>query len=363
MQHNENLIDLLAIIYKWRKKIIFATLLAAIGTVIISLLLPNWYKSTTVFYAASPDLAKPVAIGNNEAVVNFYGTDTDLDRLFSIANSAAVYDYLIKEFDLYQHYEIDSTDAKAAFKLREKLAKLYQTKKNKYDALELSVEDKDISFPHVMANAARNKINALSQNLIKSGQKQQIEGYEANIVAKEKQLTDLSSNLTVLRKKYKIYNINAQSEHYASAQNTLEGNIQKTSAKVNALSSNIAFRDSVQFLKAVLKGYNSQLSKLENDINLFNTGYTEVLSSELQQKDMIDQLSYDKERFKQLKSSYDAAFPGLHVVQEAVQPIHKSRPKRSIIVLGITMMAFVLSCLWVILMHQYRELDWKKITS
>jgi len=63
MSQNDNLLDLVNAIYRWRKPIIISCILAAILSVIAALTLPNFYTSKTIFYAASPDLAKPLPIG------------------------------------------------------------------------------------------------------------------------------------------------------------------------------------------------------------------------------------------------------------------------------------------------------------
>ena len=37
------------------------------------------YKRQTIFYAASPDLADPIPIGQQDKNIRIYGDDTDLD--------------------------------------------------------------------------------------------------------------------------------------------------------------------------------------------------------------------------------------------------------------------------------------------
>lgn len=360
MQQNENLIDILASIWKWRKKIILISLVAGIGTAIISLMLPNWYQATTIFYAASPDLAKPQPVGISERDIDFYGQDTDLDRLFSIAKSNELIDYLIDEFDLYTHYEIDPQHEKGPHKLRLKLDKLYNSQKNKFDALELSFEDKDKELAAKVANAARIKINAIAQNLIKRSQGKLLESYKKNVTEKESNLKTLSDEITSLRKKYKIYSISAQGEAYASSMTKVSARLEGLKAKYNAFKS-AGIQDSLAKTSAKLKGVESQYAQLKSDVSLFNEGYTIVLNKELEQKDMVEQLSLDKERAKQLNASFNTEFASLHVVQEAEVPVNKSRPKRSIYVIAATMLAFFLTTLWVVFMQQYKSLGWSKI--
>ena len=59
MEYKESLLGVLQTLFKWKKPILITTLIGAVGSIIIVLLLPVYYQSETIFYAASPDLAMP----------------------------------------------------------------------------------------------------------------------------------------------------------------------------------------------------------------------------------------------------------------------------------------------------------------
>ena len=159
MSDEYSLIHVVKVLARWKKHILIATTAVAVLSIIGSLLKPNYYKSTTVVYAASPTLANPDPIGGGEKLYYIYGTGEDLDRLFSLANSGEVKNYLINRFDLASHYDIDTTSAKGKAKLFTKFNKLYETKKTKYDGLQLSIEDTDPTRARDMVTAAREKIS------------------------------------------------------------------------------------------------------------------------------------------------------------------------------------------------------------
>ena len=93
--------------------------------------------------------------GHSTHEMDFYGSSQDLDRLLTICHSNEIKDQLVRNFNLYQHYDIDSTGALANHKIRTKLDKLMTIIKTKYDAIDLSIEDKDKILAASMANAAR----------------------------------------------------------------------------------------------------------------------------------------------------------------------------------------------------------------
>ena len=358
MGKTDSLFDIVILLYKWRKQLIIATLVAAIITAGISLLLPNYYAASTQFYAASPDLAKPSPIGVAENNIDFYGNDQDIDRLLAISKSNEVSDHLINEFDLYTHYQIKPDSKHAKHKLLLKLNKLFEATKTKYDGINLRVEDKDISKVADMANSARNKIEEVAQRLIKESQKNLINGHKSNIDIKQGQLDALTDSLYVIRSKYKIFNTASQGEAFGSSMVTVEGKYQRAVAEVSALKESGAPRDTIIIMEAKLKGYQNQLSALQDDIKKYNDGYPTIVSLERDIKDYGEQLAIDKERLKQLEAVYNSDFNTIHIIEEAVTPVYKSRPKRSIYVIGVAMMTFILACLWVLLMDQFKKNSW-----
>lgn len=360
MQKNDSLLDIVVLLYKWKKEIIIATFLAAFVTAGISLLLPNYYQASTQFYAASPDLAKPAPIGNSENDVDIYGTDRDIDRLLSISKSNIVIDYLIQEFDLYTHYEIKPDSKNAKHNLLEKLNKNYETTKTKYDAINLSVEDTDINKSAEMANAARQKIEEVAKGIIKESQINLINNYESNIAEKSKNLSALTDSLFMIRNKYKIFDVVSQGEAYGSTMVQITGKLENAKAQIAYLQNEGGLRDSVKILQAKVKGYQQQISRVQLDVEDYNNGYPFLIMLERDIREYGDQLSISTERLKQLQSAYEADFSTIHLIEAAEVPVYKSRPKRSIIVIGVALLTFVIASLFIILLDQFKKNNWKE---
>ena len=363
MSKDQSLIDAIALLYKNRKKIIIACAIAAVGSAIISLLLPNYYQSSTQFYPASSDLAKPLPTGNEVLNRNYYGDSRDLDRILTVAHSTELQDYLIKAFHLYSHYGIDSTNKKAAIQVSKKLQKLYTPLKTEFDAVELSVEDVDPVISAKMANAARDKVSEIIQNVVKESQSDLLETYEKNISSKEIGLSTISDSLRRMREKYEIFNPASQGKTYGELLPGVESMVSQTKAKLEAYKTN-GPRDSVRVYKVKLAGFESQMENLQTRIGKYNDGYTLVASLEREKDIFTEQLSKDKEKYKQLKTTYESPFTAIHVLQHAETPIIKSRPKRSLIVIGITFLTGVLACLFLLIQEQFRENKWvERITE
>ena len=72
-------------------------------------------------------------------------------------------------------------------------------------------------------------------------------------------------------------------------------------------------------------------------------------------------LSQTKERAKQLRSTYNSNIPAILLVETAEVPIIKSRPQRKLIVLGALVVAFFFSVIGVLLIENYRDINWREL--
>lgn len=327
--------------------------------------MPVYYRSTTTFLAASPDLAKPELLyGGGNFEPEYYGNKSDIDRLLTLAESSELVEFLIDSFDLYAHYEIDSSGPRAPFKVREKLFGLYEVQKTKRDAIELSVEDQDKVLAANMANAAREKVDELAQRLIKEGQAKSILAYEINISSKEKQLVTLSDSLARLRRLYGIYNSEAQTESLTEQYARAESKLVRNQARLEVLrNSGRAKADTLLILNATVEGQLQEVNRLEERIDKLNEGMASVNIIHKQYLEANQSLGEDKERYKVLVSTYQSNIPATIVVEKASVPLIKSRPKRMIIVLAATAIAFLFSIVTVLLIESYKEINWREIIN
>lgn len=365
MEQKDSLLGIITTLFKWKRPIIITTLVAVIGSAIIVLIIPVYYQAATTFYAASPDLAMPESIfGTVNEGMEYYGEDEDIDRIMTIAESSELAAFLIQRFNLYEHYKIDTTKEKAPYYVMEVFADLYNVKKTKYDAIELSVEDRNRELAAEMANTARVKIDELAQRLIKSSQEKVLETYQTSIQEKNEMLTTLGDSLRQTRQTYGVFNTETQSELLATLLARSEARLANEQARYSALQSmSGVHRDTLNFLRAQISALQKEVETLETRLDKFNQGMALVDVLADIHEEARAQLGEDEERYKQIKSAYNSYFPSIHLVEAATVPVIKSRPKRTIIVLAATMIAFIFSVIGVLILEQYREVNWRAIIN
>lgn len=373
MDNRDNLLGVLQTLYRWRKTIRNVCLLALAGSIGFSLTMDNYFKATTIFYPASPQLANPeLMFGNTGQVTDYYGSDRDLDRLAEIASGKELEDYMVERFNLYEHYGMDSTSAKSRFKVREMFRSLYSAQKNKNDAIEITVEDTDPKRAAEMANAAREKINEIGQRLTKESQSKLLNAFENNIVRKKTELEVLGDSLRRTKANFGIYDIAAQGEVLSEQLSTAEAEIARGRAKLDVLEKNpLIPRDTIAYIRANLAAYERQRQQLtapaadqENlTIRRFNEGFAQVSVLQDLHFQARKQLSYDIERYNQIRAAYNTDIPALLVVETADVPLIKSRPKRSIIVIAAVAAAFFFTLLAALIADAYRDVRWSDIVN
>ncbi len=365
METKDNLLGVIATLFKWKKIILYTCAATAIGAAIISLILPVYYKSTTIFYAASPDLAVPEAIfGTAAEAPDYYGTENDIDRILSIANSGQLVAFMVDSFDLYERYDIDPKSPRGPYYVALEFESHFDVVKTKYDAIELSIEDEDKETAAKMTNAARNFINDLAQRLIKESQAKTVRTFEENIKQKEADMKMMNDSMQHIRLRYGVYNTKAQSENLSELIATGEAKLNQSRARMGSLrNAGYKQRDTLTLLQANITGYESQLQQLYVRLDTFNRGMAlmdYLVESQLQAS---EQLAEDKEHYKMSKAAYSSEFPAVFLLEEGQVPVIKERPKRAMMVVAATMVAFIFSVIGVLIFDTYRDVNWRAIIN
>jgi tyrosine-protein kinase Etk/Wzc len=349
MEQNPDLKQVVQTFWKERKRIAVITGIATITTAIISLLMPNYYKATTVYYVSSADMATVEHFyGRAKKDLEYFGNDADIDRMFSVAKSNELFQFLIDSFSLAEHYNISLKKPKDGFKLYKKVDKHFNVIKNKFNAIELSFEDKDPEFAAKVANAARDKIDELVLRLVREKQWAHIQSFTENLRLKENNFNLIADTLDSLRSFYNIVNLSTQAEAISALISEVESGYIRESAKLEAIkdSRNVK-RDTIEMIAATVQGLERELNSLKGkgsdntySLSRFNEGRRQIEMVEARYYISKEHIGYDSERLKQLISAYNAKIPMLMVLESAQVPLVKYRPVRSMYVLASLLCSF-----------------------
>lgn len=358
-----NLLDVIKTLFRWRKWVIGACLVAGIGSAAIALLLPEYFQASTTFFATSPDQTTPeLLFGDGGLVPQLYGNENDMDRILTIGESNDLIDFLLDSFRLAEHYDINTDSPRGQHNLRKTFRGYFELTKTKRDAIQLSIEDKDPELAAILARAARERINHLGQVLVKNSQEKSIATFEADIEAKGVKLKVLADTLEGLRKRYGIFNTEAQSESLTGLTSLTETRMNSAKTKLDAFRNRgNRFRDSVALYEIKVEGLEEEFAQLNNKLDRFSEGLAQVLMYTRQYQQANSSLSIDKEKLKQYQAVYESDIPAIMLVEDATVPLIKSRPFRALIVLGSILITLFFVVVGILLYETYRDLDWRAI--
>lgn len=229
--------------------------------------------------------------------------------------------------------------------------------KTKYDAIELSIEDQDKTLATQMVNRARDIVNTLSHDLIISRLTEVSKLYQSSILEKSALSIKLSDSLSALRKIYPIYNVDAQTETLANLATELNNQYIGEKARYDALKAGNAPKDTLMYLSAKIKGLEMQIKALNTgdgavfNLKNFNEGVNKIYSLENTIQRLEGQINEDKIKYQNTINTIESKANALITVITAEIPDYKSRPKRSLLVIGAGMCAALALALFYLIKH------------
>jgi tyrosine-protein kinase Etk/Wzc len=166
---NISILDYILIIVKWRKFILYNVAVITLFALVISLLLPKWFKaSASILPPSKADMLG--LIGGGSSLKNI----SSLGKLASIGQRSTAYNYLailnsrslqeavIKKFDLIKVYETPNNSIEKTIGM---LQDNFSVEEEKDDYISITVVDKDPVRAADMANYFIEMLNSISTKL------------------------------------------------------------------------------------------------------------------------------------------------------------------------------------------------------
>lgn len=158
--------DIIRFIFKHKWPIITITVIAAIASIIVSLIITPKFKSSVIFYpktqvAASHALTTSELINPDDHIMNF-GDEEATEQLIQTLYSEDIRFKIIDKFDLMNHYQINADGEYPMTKLHEEYSDNIRFKRTEYMAVEIEVLDTD---PQIAADIANELAELLDSTL------------------------------------------------------------------------------------------------------------------------------------------------------------------------------------------------------
>ncbi|MEY2898513.1 MAG: hypothetical protein RL138_566 [Bacteroidota bacterium] len=203
MESSLQLFDVIKAIYQKRKTLLIVLIVSGIVGSAVAMLLPVYYKSTTIFYAANPGMNDRQNLFREQAgnlPIEYFGSEKDVDRVLQICKSGNINGYIVNKYHLAQHYKIDTTSPYYHTMVSEEFKENSQMVRNELGAIEITIFDTDAKMAADMANDIVHTVDNINKSFFAEQNQKGIRLMEDNIKTKTAQISHLNDTLAQLRR-------------------------------------------------------------------------------------------------------------------------------------------------------------------
>jgi uncharacterized protein involved in exopolysaccharide biosynthesis len=361
-------IAVLQVLANNKMRIVKVTLAAALLAFIVAMLLPKMYTATTTVLPPQQNQSTAIAmLGQLGAIAGLGSADLGLknpDDLFvAMLGSRTIEDRLINRFDLRRVYWVKQY--RAARKTLEKRSKIVAGDEG---LISISVTDRDPRRAADLANAYVEELRQLNGTLAITEAGQRRVFYQQQLDGEREALTQAEVALKQVEEKSGLIQPDAQGRAIVEAVADMRAQVAVHEVQLQAMRTYATESNpDVKLAQQELAGLRAQLAKLERNTGELGNGNLQVPTRQLPAVELeylrrLRDVKYHEAVYEFLGKQLEAARIDeakdaiiVQVVDKAVVPETKSSPRRTLIVLVTTVLAFVLSCVGVLLMQSLRH--------
>jgi len=348
-----SLLDLLIVLAKHKKMILSLPCVVALLSVGYSLLLPNIYTATTKILppqqsqsGASTMLAQLGGLAGLAGSVA--GIRSPNDLYIGMLKSRTVADNLIQRFGLMQDHE-----AKYPSQVRQALEGVTAITTGKDGIITIEVDDKDPKRAADLANAYVDELLKLTQVLAVTDAAQRRLFFERQLEQARDNLTKAEVAARQALEKGGLVQVEGQGRALVENTARLRGQITVKEVQIGAMRTYAADRNpDLQLAQQELESMKRELARIEGASGSTSRDARENSGSGIGSLGMLRNVKYYETIYELLAKQFELAkideakeSAVVQVMDKAIEPDHKSKPKRSLIVLFSALAALFIGIL------------------
>ena len=352
-----NLMDLVLVLAKHNRFIIKLTASVAVLAVIYALLQPNIYTAKTVILPPQQGASTAsMLLGQLGGLAGLAGGAAGIkspnELHIGMLKSRTVADKMIARFNLKQKFKAKTMEA-----TRAALAGGTEIKTGKDGFITIEYSDKDPKFAASVANAYVEELDKLNNTLAVTEASRKRLFFETQLKMTRDNLAAAEVGFKQTQERTGLIQPEAQGQAIIMAASNLRAQVTAAEVKLQSMGSFATPQNpDYQKLQQTLTSLRAQLAKAERN-GVQGRGDIMVPTGKLPETGLeyirkMRDLKYQETLFELLSKQFEIAKIDeakeaalIQVVDKALVPEQKSKPKRSLIVILATLMAFFLSVL------------------
>ncbi|MFC4930078.1 GumC family protein [Massilia sp. GCM10023247] len=337
-----DLIDLMIVMAKHKKLIIGLPLAAVLTAAAISLAIPNVYTGETKLLPPQQAQSGAAALlsqlgGAAGMVAGVAGIKSAGDLYVGMLKSRTVTDMLIAEHQLVKVYEVPSVD-----RARVRLQANTDISAGKDGLITIKVEDRDQKLVAPLANSYAAALTKLTRTLALTEASQRRLFFEQQLETSKNNLAKAEVALKRAIDTSGVISVDVDSRSVLGTIGQLRAHISAKEIQINSMRSFVTTSNpDFQRVQEELNSLRAELSKLENGRpQAVGAGALPQKQAGLENIKILREVKYHQMLYELLAKQYEfarleeAKQPSLiQVLDTAIEPERKSKPKRAVIVL------------------------------
>ncbi|MFY9327264.1 MAG: Wzz/FepE/Etk N-terminal domain-containing protein [Georgfuchsia sp.] len=349
-----SLLDLAIVLAKHKKMVLGFPFAVAVLAVVISLLLPNVYTATTrILPPQQEQSAASAMIAQLGSIAGLAGSAAGIknpaDLYIGMLNSRTIADSLIKRFDLNAVY-----DEKYQSGTRKQLDSLTNITSGKDGIITIEFDDKDPKRAADIANAYVDELFNMTKNLAVTDAAQRRLFFEKQLAQTRVELVKAETAAREAISNGGLVRVDAQGRTLVETTASLQAQATVKEVEIGAMRS-FATEQNPQMLAAQqeLQVLKNELAKIEGTANNKQGSNSSDASQGMKNLGLLRDMKYYEVVYELMAKQFEAAKIDeakdpmlIQIVDKAVVPDYKSKPKRALIVLLSALAAGFAAVLW-----------------
>ena len=389
ISEEEGFVGSFLLFWKSRKFIFKNVIIVTLSAIIISLLLPKWYASKAVVLSSGAGQFNFLSSISPIPVADF-GLSTineDINNFIAILQSRTVKEYMVNKFNLIDRYK--QRDIEYAIEAFEEKIELEVTEEG---TLEITIIDKDPLIAKEMVNEVLFMLDQINQSIGMEAGKYNREFLENRININKKDLEKAELALKTFQEKTGIIDLVAQlsstMQMSAQAYNSIfeaytalyakkiESETELAVAKTTLSNNNPTIMQLEKLLNEQTIQLDQLMIRLDEKLQYllsnispaqidtipnieFSVSFNTLPSLGLENARLIREVELQSTiqeilipQFEQAKLEETKNIPTLQIIDKPKVALNKTKPKRSLIVIGSTIMSLLMSLIFVYTDHR-----------
>jgi uncharacterized protein involved in exopolysaccharide biosynthesis len=347
-----SMVDLLIVLAKHKKLVLGVPAAAVVLSIAISIMLPNIYQASAKLLPPQQPQSSATALlsqlgGIAGAAAGVTGLKNPNDLYIGMLKSRTVADRLIADFDLKKVYETDSQE-----KTRKKLEERTMIATGKDGLITIDVEDESPERVAKLANAYVVQLTNLTKVLAITEAAQRRVFYERQLETTKNNLANAEAALKGNLDIHGVASVDADSRAILETVGRVRAQISAKEIQLNSMRAFVTTTNpDYKRIEEELASLRAELSRLENGRASGSTSDTQPAGTKpagLENIKVLRDVKYYQMLYELLAKQYELARldeakdPSIiQVLDAAVVPEKKTKPKRSLIVLFSTIFGFL----------------------